>query len=334
MLYFYLRYYHLFMSLKFSKRIVFIALIVFAGSKSIMAQQQLIFSHYYWNEQLYNPAYAGSKDALHVQGVYRNQWTGIDGAPTSIAAAVHSPLKNDKFALGLSLFSDKIGAMGTNGFTLQYAYRLSIANKYKLSFGLQGGLQMSNIDESLLNTDDGLPDPVSGTWNLKGIIPIVGAGIYFYGDQFSVGFGVPQLINENMLKEGKQVIAPVNHYFISGAYQFNFSDDFRLLPTATLRINGNSPIQAEMQVSAILYDQFQIGTGIRTDKSAVFLAQYMPQFGEEGKKHQFRIGYSYDLAWKPLRSNTGGTHELMVSFTMGKKSIMDGLKRIQSPRYF
>lgn len=322
------------MSLKLSVRIFILALIVISGANSVVAQQQLLFSHYYWNEQLYNPAYAGSKDALHVQGIYRNQWTGIEGAPSSIAAAIHSPLKNEKFALGLSLFSDKIGAMGTNGFNLQYAYRLSIASKYKLSFGIQAGLQMSNIDESLLNTDDGLPDPVSGSWNLKGIIPIVGAGVYFYGDQFSVGFGAPQLINESMLKEGNQVLAPVNHYFLSGAYQFNFSDNFRLLPTATLRINGDSPIQAEMQVSAILYDQFQVGTGIRTDKSAVFMAQYMPEFGEEGKKNKVRIGYSYDLAWKPLRNNTGGSHEFFVSFTLGKKSITDGLKRIQSPRYF
>jgi len=298
---------------------------------SAQAQQQSLFSHYFWNEQHYNPAYAGSKDMLHVQALYRMQWVGMKGAPNTLNATVHSPLKNDKLALGINFYNDRIGAMQSNGITAQYAYRLKLADKYTLSMGLQGGVEFRNVNWAELHTDDLLPDPVGDALYAKSILPIVGAGVYFYSNQFSLGFGVPQLLPKTLFKGDQWGVEPSNNMFLSGSYQWNISEDFRLLPTATMRLAKGNPLQAEITASAILYDMFQAGIGVRTDKTAIFMAQFMPNIGDGKKK--MRIGYSYDLSWKALRPSNSGSHELMISFGMPVFS-QGSSPVIKSPRYF
>jgi len=298
----------------------------------LQAQQQSLFSHYYWNEQVYNPAYAGSKEVLHTQALYRLQWAGFDGAPQTFSATAHSPLKNERLALGVNFYNDRIGAYKANGFTVQYAYRLPITEKIRLSMGLQGGIEFGNLDFSRLTTDDGLIDPVQGNWNPNSVTPIIGTGLYLYGEQFSVGFGVPQLLNSNMIKGDQLVLRPENHFFISGAYQFNVSGDVRLLPTTTFRVSKAAPMQAEFNVSAILYDMFQAGLGYRTDKTLILMGQIHAKLGE--KENAFRVGYAYDIAAQPLRTNTNGSHELMISFGLKPKFTQQTLPRITSPRYF
>lgn len=293
-------------------------------------QQASLFSHYYWNEQFYNPAYAGSKEVLHAQVLNRLQWVGMNGAPNTLSASVHTPLKKDNIAVGVNFYNDRIGALVTNGVTGQYAYRLKFKDdKYTLSLGVQAGAEFRNLQSSKLTTDDGLPDILNPLDFEKSWLPIFGAGAYFYGENFSVGFGVPQLLPKSIFKDDKWGIEPNLQYFISGAYQWNISDDFRLLPTTTIRIQTNQPTQAEFNVNGIFYDKFMAGVGVRTDKSAIVMGQYMHEFGE---KKKLNIGYSYDLSWKALRTANSGSHEIMISFGMPvfKSSSMS----YKSPRYF
>jgi type IX secretion system PorP/SprF family membrane protein len=297
----------------------------------VQAQQQSLFSHYFWNEQHYNPGYAGSRDMLHVQALYRLQWAGFDGAPQTANATVHSPLRNERFALGMNIYNDRIGAYQSNGVSFQYAFRVPLTPKIKLSIGIQGGLEFGNINFNDLVTDDGISDPVNANWNQRSLTPVVGTGFYLYGEQFSVGFGVPQLMNSNIIKSEKTVLDQVNHYYLSGAYQFNINDDIRLLPTAVLRITKGAPFQAEINMSAILYDMFQAGLGVRTDKTVVLMMQAFPKITE--KKCPIRIGYAYDIATRPIRPVSAGSHELMLSFGMPRSSTPLSPK-IKSPRYF
>lgn len=46
-----------------------------------VAQQNIQFSQYVFNGLSINPAYAGYKEDLYVNTVYRHQWAGFPGAP-------------------------------------------------------------------------------------------------------------------------------------------------------------------------------------------------------------------------------------------------------------
>ena len=295
----------------------------------IYGQQSSLFSHYYWNEQYYNPAYVGSKEMLHIQAIERLQWLGMEGAPKTFNFSAHSPLNKDNIALGVNFYNDKIGALSTNGFTTQYAYRLKFKEaKYTLSLGLQAGVEFRNLQSSKLTTDDGMPDPIDPAGFEKSWLPIVGAGAYFYGENFSVGLGVPQLLPKSTFKSEKWGIKPVFQYLISGAYQWNLRDNFRLLPTTTYRIIQAEPDQAEFNLNGILYDRAILGMGVRTDKSTIFMAQFIQPIG----KNKLNIGYAYDLSWKPLRTTNSGSHEIMISFDMQTRKQPNIIYK--SPRYF
>jgi type IX secretion system PorP/SprF family membrane protein len=319
--------------MKFHSILKYLLLILLTkgGAMHLNAQQQSLFSHYFWNEQHYNPAYAGSREMLHAQTIYRMQWVGFDGAPQTANATLHSPLKNEKFALGFNFFNDRIGAYRANGITAQYAFRLPLTAKIKLSLGLQGGVELGNINFNDLVTDDGLADPVTANWNQHSITPIVGTGLYLYGEQFSFGFGIPQLLNSQIMSNEKTVLDQVTHYFISGAYQWNINSDFRLLPTATLRIVKGAPVQSEFHISTIMYDIVQAGLGIRTDRSLILMVQAFPKLTE--KKYPVRVGYAYDVATRAIRPVASGSHELMLSFGMPRKENTS-FPKIKSPRYF
>jgi type IX secretion system PorP/SprF family membrane protein len=318
------------MSLKIKfLRSILIALLTTMAVQSY-SQTSSLFSHYYWNEQFYNPAYVGSKEVMHAQVIDRLQWVGMEGAPKTLNLSVHTPLKKENIAVGINYYNDRIGALMTNGITAQYAYRLKFKEKYTLSFGVNGGAEFRSVQSSKLTTDDGMPDIIQPGEFEKSWMPIFGAGVYFYGENFSIGLGAPQILPSSIFKDPKWGFKPTQQYFISGSYQWNINNDFRLLPTATIRIAQAEPTQAEFTVNGIFLDKFLGGLGVRTDKSVIFLAQYMHSFSKGNKK--LNIGYSYDLSWKALRPSNSGSHEIVLSFDMPVFKTTSIIYK--SPRYF
>jgi len=57
-------------------------------------QQDAQFTQYMYNTININPAYAGSRGAMSIFALHRTQWVGLDGAPTTNAASINTPLNN------------------------------------------------------------------------------------------------------------------------------------------------------------------------------------------------------------------------------------------------
>ncbi len=267
---------------------------------------------------------------LHIQVLNRIQWVGIDGAPNTLSASLHSPFAKDNVALGVNFYHDRIGALSSNGLTVQYAYRLKFKDdKYKLSFGLQGGAEFRNLQSSKLSAGDGIPDNVDPSKFEKSWIPVFGTGIYFYSDRFSLGWGIPQLLPKTMFKDNKWGIQPEFQMFFSGAYQFDVTNQFKLLPITAIRVIQNQKTQAEFNLNGIFYDKVLAGFGIRTDKSIAFMGQYIHSFSGNKKMN---IGYSYDMSWRGIRPSNSGSHEILISFGLPKKNT--SYIEYKSPRYF
>ena len=108
------------------------------------AQQQATYAQYMFNGMAINPAYAGSHDALSASLLTRFQNVGLDGAPNTQTFSAHSPLVNQRMAVGLMVVHDKIGVIGQTGINGVYAYRIPMRKDASLSFGLQAGLGMYN----------------------------------------------------------------------------------------------------------------------------------------------------------------------------------------------
>lgn len=95
------------------------------------AQSDQHYTMFMYNKLLYNPAYAGSRDMLSLNGLYRRQWTDIEGAPRtmnlSADATVGSYMKPfRKIALGISVVNEKIGVERNTAIRSYYAYRVQL----------------------------------------------------------------------------------------------------------------------------------------------------------------------------------------------------------------
>lgn len=268
---------------------------------------------------------------VHTQAIYRMQWAGFEGAPNTISIAAHSPLKNKKFALGGNLYNDNIGLYSRTGIDIAYAYRLQITEKIKLSLGMQGSILVQKFKSNESITDDGAADPTIDNLNSTAFAPNFGAGVYMYSDRFAVGFGVPHIINGGIAKSNKEKINQRNHYYITGSFIQALGAKIKLMPTATFRFNGGTPLNLDGNVNFVFADAFILGVGVRTEKSLLFLAQYQLIKNSTSKSNQLRIGYAYDMSWNPLRKYNKGSHEIMLSYGFGK---IDSGERALSPRYF
>jgi len=63
-----------------------------------MAQQEIMLSQYMFNQMVVNPGYAGSKNYISADALYRTQWVNFPGAPTTETFSIHSPIGLTKWA--------------------------------------------------------------------------------------------------------------------------------------------------------------------------------------------------------------------------------------------
>ena len=86
------------------------------------------FTQYMFNEAIINPGYAGSRECLSGTMLYRQQWVGLDGAPTTLTGSIHSPIMNGKLGAGINFVNEKIGVSQRTAVSANGAYRLGLKN--------------------------------------------------------------------------------------------------------------------------------------------------------------------------------------------------------------
>ena len=95
-----------------------------------------MFSQYFTNDVIYNPAISGSNDYNQFTLQSRQQWLGFEGAPLSANISYHGPL-NNRSAMGGYLEYDRTTPSNQTNLQINYAYHVPLnSNNTYLSFGL------------------------------------------------------------------------------------------------------------------------------------------------------------------------------------------------------
>ncbi|MCK5367254.1 MAG: PorP/SprF family type IX secretion system membrane protein, partial [Cyclobacteriaceae bacterium] len=108
--------------MKYITIITFIAL--FIVGRVANAQQQAMFSQYMYNGLAINPAYAGSQESASMTALMRQQWVGMEGAPSTQTFSGHMPIEKKRIGVGLMLLHDKIAVTDQTGVYGSYAYKI------------------------------------------------------------------------------------------------------------------------------------------------------------------------------------------------------------------
>ena len=291
------------------------------------AQQDSSFSHYMFNQQIINPAYAGARGLTSFTSIVRSQWSGIVGAPLTQTLSFNTPITSKRLGFGLSVLNDKIGPINTTSFDVDLAYHLLLNRKdHRLSIGLKVGALSYLLDSDKVNTftsDDPSFEPDLD----RKLIPNIGFGVYYYTQNFYLGFAVPRLM------ENKSFGIEHHAYFLGGGL-FNINKNFMLKPSLMYK-QTKSIAAFDASVLGIVNELFWIGIQVR---NVVDTTNFKPAnnlgttalFGLS-LGERFSIGYSYGIP--SSMTNKGfntSTHELMLRFDLSAR--VKGYLR--SPRFF
>ena len=284
------------------------------------SQQDSQYTQYMYNTVNINPAYAGSREVLSIFGLHRSQWVGLDGAPTTNAFSVNSPIGDSSFGIGLSFVNDRIGPAEENAISADLSYFIPMSENYKLAFGLKGTANLFNIDVNKLNIQH-QNDPQFQNLD-NDFSPNVGAGIYLYSDRFYAGVSVPNFFETKHYKDNSISITQerLHYYFITG-YVFEANPNLKIKPSVLAKAVEGAPLQLDGSLNFLLYEKLTLGAAYRWDAAWSAMAGFQIS-------NSIFIGYAYDAETTQLENYNSGSHEVFLRFELFNNSKM------LTPRFF
>lgn len=307
--------------------IVIIVSILFGNLFISNAQQDPQYTQYMYNTQVVNPAYAGSREALSLAGLYRSQWVGLDGAPDTFTFTGHTPIGFSNVGIGLSLVRDEIGPSTETWANVDVSYTIQTSDIGKLAFGIKTGASFLDVDFTKLNISDPgdiFENNIDNQVNFQ-----IGAGAFYYTDRFYIGLSVPNFVESSHFDEASIENTNINaigkerlHYFLIAGHVFDLSENVKFKPAVMTKLVTGSPLQADASANFMFYDKFVLGGAYRW--SAAWSAMAGFQMTDE-----IFLGFGYDRETTDLSSFNDGSYEFFLRFEIFKKA-----ERILSPRFF
>ena len=112
----------------------------------VVAQQLPDMSTFALNPQILSPVYCGEYDFSNLNLHYRNQWTGIEGAPETTILTFDTPVKPEKIGLGIVLLQDNSNIIQQQNILGNYSYLANINGDHFIRFGLGFGVIKNALD--------------------------------------------------------------------------------------------------------------------------------------------------------------------------------------------
>lgn len=311
---------------------ILLSYLLIAGTQTMLAQYDALFTQYMFNETFINPAYTGSKEAMSATLLHRQQWVSFPGRPVTTSFSAHGPLQGNKMGVGLNLLTEKVGVMNRTLIYGTYAYRLKFKDQSTLAMGLMAGLesQVNRLGTLKVSNDEAAPvDPQFG--NTPNVLaPNFGTGLYYNTKTLYVGLSVPRLVDNSIeytnngtsTVKTRKLDASKFTYYLTAGYLFTLDEDYKLRANAMLKAVKNAPIQLDLGANLLIKDFIWAGLSYRSGAAISLL------MGWQVNK-QFLCSYSYDVGVNKIQKYSSGSHEIVLNYLFSFTG-----KKIVTPRYF
>ncbi len=307
------------------RNITLMIFVVFSGA--LKAQDYFLMSQYMMHQPFVNPAAIGSYGTLNGAGLYRQQWVGLDGAPSIQAINVNAPLNGTNGNAGFSVIRDKIGVNDKIDLSGSYAYNITLNSKSKLALGLSAMavLNQSRFSQTEVNDSN---DPLFANDTKVHVLPNFQYGMYYYTNKMYVGVSLPKLLVNSVTADSTGDNASTSfdfkqmHYYINAGYKINLNSNLDLNLSTMLKQISGAPFQFDLNAQVVYKKKIGIGVSYRSSKDLVGLISYQ-------MTDALKLAYSYDFSMSKLSAYHGGSHEIMLLFQMAHKESL----LIEPPRF-
>jgi type IX secretion system PorP/SprF family membrane protein len=295
-----------------------VGILALMSATTMFGQQDPQYTQYMYNMVVINPAYAGSRGVPSIGLLGRTQWVGIEGAPRTATLSFSSPVGR-AVGLGGSIIYDEIGPVKESNIFADFSYTIFTGDEGRLAFGLKAGVTF--LDVAYLETVD--PDPLNEP--IHQTSPNFGAGIYYYTNNYYIGFSAPNFLETRHLESNGGYVSTASekmHYFLTGGYVFELggSENLLLKPSTMLKATAGAPISVDLSLNLLVNQMFEVGLSYRFDDSISAMIGF--QVNDD-----FRIGYAYDYTTSNFSAFNSGSHEIIMLYEFNRRNI-------KSPRFF
>jgi type IX secretion system PorP/SprF family membrane protein len=299
------------------KIIVVLALV--AGALGASAQQDPQYSQYMFNHLALNPAYAGTRDALCLTLLTRNQWTAIDGAPRTSSFSLHGPLRSKKIGLGAEYIQDQLGPHTTSGLLVSYSYNIHFLAG-KLSFGLRTGLYRFLTDWTRVNYKD-KTDPYAGLGaEQKGVFS-ADFGMFYYTKTFYWGVSADHLNRDKYSVLGPDPQFLAMHIYSPIGMGFQVSDNLVINPSVLVKYVAGAPVAFDVNCNFLIEEKLWLGASFRKGYGGAALLMW-------NITDKLRLGLSYDHGINHIGVLGKSTFEAMIGYNFNVSKT-----KTLTPRY-
>lgn len=271
----------------------------------VSGQQLDISSLYNINKYEINPAVAGSETNIPLAFSFRKAWVGIKNAP--ITQVLSSHMQISSMGVGVKMFNATQGPLRRTGMEATYAYHFPInSNNSKLAFGLSGIFYQYFLDKENLELED--PDDLALLGVDQKFMPDAAFGVYYYNDDFFVGFSVYQLFqgrvrfDVNNIADNRQI----RHYYFNSGYRLYINDAFTLEPSLLFKFIETGSWQSDINLFVTYMKSVSLGLSYRSGNAVVIQAGY--------SNKQINVGYAYDLSLSDIKTVSTGSHEIIFVY--------------------
>lgn len=293
------------------------------------------------NPYVFNAAYAGLESTLVASGVYRQQWSGLQGAPVTQHINAHLPIYVMNSGIGLRVENDVIGAHQTSQAVMSYSYHLPVGRASTLSFGVGAGYTQYAIDGAKLRAPQGTyvnpefshNDRVLPEGKERVVATMLEVGVYWQGKKLEAGVSVqPTYASKMSVGQGGFGVKPIQHGNFYTSYTFSWSDQLTFKPSVLVKTDLVKT-QAEATLLARWRESIFAGIGFRgfssTSKDAAIL------IGGLKLNDKTILLYAFDVPLSALSLANRGSHELLLRYSLNRPIGVGKLPPVvYNPRFF
>jgi type IX secretion system PorP/SprF family membrane protein len=313
------------------------------------AAQDPVFSMFYLNKVVLNPAYTGVNRDLKFTSLTRIQWTGLPGKFQTTTASLDVACPSSKLGFGAIFYRDVAGdaflTKNQGSFNLaahlparygsNFPLKFLQGRKFIFSAALNYSIAQKNVNwDNLVFTDQldqilGIVRPSDaplGATEVTNVVHDVGAGLLFRseinknGSYISVGAAGYHLNSPVETFYGNDVRIPIRwnaHLFMNFRVSRKYSNQVPIFFTVGGNFDRQQALQTLQMGGAFTFGRnFLLGMWYRNQTFS------LPNINTDAavinmvySTRLFSIGYSFDLTVSKLGiDQTQGTHEFGLSF--------------------
>lgn len=294
--------------------------------KTVSAQQDVSFSHYWAMEPSFNPAAAGKASVVNVTGAYAMSMAGFEHNPKTMYVGADLPFYfiNNYHGVGVQLLNDDIGLFKHQRLALQYAYQFKLVGGI-FSIGLQGGMLSEKFKGSELDVEVS-DDKAFSQSDVNGTALDLAAGVYYRHGNWYAGASIQHATAPSVELGDRSIIDISRTYYLTGGYNIRLHNPFLTIHPSVFATYDGTNYRTDVTARVkYTHDKKMLYAGLGYSPKNSVTAMVGGNF------HGITLGYAYEVYTSVLKIGNG-SHELFVGYQTTLNFAKKGRNRHQSVR--